>query len=78
VGESPDQIEDHIRSTRNELGDNLEELENRIKDATDWRVQFARHPVVFIGGAFAIGILLSIGLQRGRRHRRPQGHALDR
>ena len=63
MAEGPDQIEHHIRSTRRELGDNLQELEGRIKDATNWRVQFARHPLAFLGGALAIGALISIGLR---------------
>jgi hypothetical protein len=71
VDESPDQIENHIRSTRRTLGSNLEELENRLKDATDWRVQFGRHPAAFLGTAFAVGALLSIGLS-GRRPPQPE------
>ena len=68
MDERPDQIEDHIRSTQRELGNNLQELENKVKDATDWRVQFERHPVAFLGFAFAGGLLLSAGLGGRRRH----------
>jgi hypothetical protein len=68
VDERPDQIEDHIRSTQRELGSNLQELENKVKDATNWRVQFERHPVAFLGIAFAGGLLLSAGLGGRRRH----------
>lgn len=67
MDEHPDQIEDHIRSTQRELGSNLEELENKVKDATDWRVQFERHPVACLGIAFAGGLLLSAGLGGRRR-----------
>lgn len=68
MDEQPEQIEDHIRTTRRELGSNLQELEHRVKDATNWRVQFDRHPGVMLGIAFAGGILLSAGLGgRGRR-----------
>jgi len=69
VDEQPEQIEDHIRSTRRELGSNLQELEHRVKDATDWRVQFDRHPGVMLGIAFAGGLLLSAGLGGGRGRR---------
>jgi hypothetical protein len=68
VDERPEQIEDHIRSTQRELGSNLQELENKVKDATNWRVQFERHPAAFLGIAFAGGLLLSAGLG-GRRRR---------
>ena len=68
MDESPDQIEDHIRSTRQELGNNLQQLENRLKDATNWRVQFERHPWALLGIAFAGGALLSAGVG-GRRRR---------
>jgi hypothetical protein len=68
VDERPDQIEDHIRSTQRELGSNLQELEDKVKDATNWRVQFERHPVAFLGIAFAGGLLLSAGLGARRRH----------
>jgi hypothetical protein len=68
VDERPDEIEDHIKSTQRELGSNLQELENKVKDATDWRVQFERHPMALLGAAFTGGILLSAGLG-GRRRR---------
>lgn len=71
MDERPDQIEDHIRSTQRELGSNLQELENKVKDATNWRVQFERHPVAFLGIAFAGGLLLSAGLGGRRRHASP-------
>jgi hypothetical protein len=68
VDERTDQIEDHIRSTQRELGSNLEELESRVRNAVDWRVQFERHPAAFLGVAFAGGLLLSAGFG-GRRTR---------
>ena len=70
MDERPDQIEDHIRTTQRELGSNLQELQDKVKDATNWRVQFERHPVALLGVAFAGGLLLSAGLG-GRRRRTP-------
>jgi hypothetical protein len=67
VDERPDEIENHIKSTQRELGSNLQELENKVKDATDWRVQFDRHPIALLGAAFTGGLLLSAGLGRRRR-----------
>jgi hypothetical protein len=71
VDERPDQIEDHIRTTQRELGSNLQELEDKVKDATNWRVQFERHPMALLGIAFAGGLLLSAGLGGRRRHTPP-------
>lgn len=71
VDERPDQIEDHIRSTQRELGSNFQELEDKVKDATNWRVQFERHPMALLGVAFAGGLLLSAGLGGRRRRTAP-------
>ncbi|MGH9630902.1 MAG: hypothetical protein ACRD7E_21535 [Bryobacteraceae bacterium] len=54
-----DQIVEHIEQERSRLGHNLEELEGRVKTATDWRTHFNRHPFVFLGLAMGGGILLS-------------------
>jgi hypothetical protein len=75
LGQSTDQIENHIRSTRRELGSNLQELEHKVRDATDWRVQFERHPAALLGAAFAGGILLSAGLGGRSRGRAYDGEA---
>ena len=40
MGETSDQIERHIQETRNDLGDNFGELEDKVKTAVDWRAQF--------------------------------------
>jgi hypothetical protein len=75
VDEGPSQIEEHIHSTRRKLGGNLRELEHRVKDATNWRVQFERRPWAFVGAAFGGGLLLSAVLG-GRR--RPPPYDRDR
>jgi len=59
MGERPDQIEQHIRSQRDELGDNFSELEEKVKSAFDWRSQFSVRPGTMLGLAFAGGVLLS-------------------
>lgn len=68
MDKSSEQLAAHIESTRRELGNNLEELEGKVKDATNWRVQFQRHPMMLIGVAFAGGVLLSAIFGR-RSHR---------
>ena len=74
MDESPDKIEEHIRSTRDELGTNFRELETRLKNATDWRLQFERHTWIFVGAALAGGFLLSAAFPSPRRtqFRRPR------
>src|SRR6185312_16364482 len=37
MGQTSDEIETHIRSTREDLRANLDELEGRVKSAGDWR-----------------------------------------
>jgi len=54
-----EQIEHEIEHARRDLGKNLQELEYRVKSATDWRVQFDQHPFKVMGLAFAGGLLLS-------------------
>jgi hypothetical protein len=58
--EQPEQIETHIHATLGRLGENLEELEDKVKSATDWRTQFERRPAVMLALAFAGGLLLSV------------------
>ncbi|HYP06908.1 MAG TPA: hypothetical protein VER03_11815 [Bryobacteraceae bacterium] len=58
MDEKPDQIMSHIESQRDQLGRNLNELESRVKSATDWRVQFDKNPMLMMGVALGGGILL--------------------
>jgi hypothetical protein len=57
-------IEVQIDRTRERLGSNLRELEDRIDAATDWREQFRARPHVFLGGAIAGGALLAAVLRQ--------------
>ncbi len=74
MGENPQQIENHIRRTRNELGDNLSELQAKVENAVDWRAQFTERPMTMIGIAFGGGVLLS-SLLGGRS--KPTAWAMD-
>ena len=82
MDESPDQIEEHIRSTREELGTNFKELETRLKNATNWRLQFERHTWLFVAAALAGGFLLSGAVPTRRRaelgRHRPVTRAMGR
>jgi hypothetical protein len=60
MGETPDQIERHIYEKRNELGENINELQQKVKTAVDWRAQFDQRPMTLLGLAFGGGLLLSM------------------
>ena len=59
MGEASSQIEQEIEQTRAQLGSNLEELEHKVKNMTDWRWQFQQNPGLMLGLAFVAGILLA-------------------
>jgi len=63
-------IENHIEDTREHLGQNLRELELKVRSATDWRQQYENHPAAFLGVAFGGGLLLgaAFGGSRGSQH----------
>ena len=69
MGETSDQIERHIQETRNDLGDNFSELEDKVKTAVDWRAQFEERPGTMLALAFGGGIVLSALLPSGPRSR---------
>ncbi len=69
MGERADAIEREIEQERVELGRNLEELEHRVKEATDWRVQFDRHTGGMMALAFSGGLLLAAFLGGRSNHR---------
>ena len=48
-----------ILEERQRLGDNLEELEQKVREAADWRTYFNRKPWVLMGVALGGGLLLS-------------------
>jgi hypothetical protein len=67
MGEKSDQIERYIEEQRAELGDNIAQLQGKVKGTFDWRVQFENRPMTMIGIALGGGVLLS-SLFGGRSH----------
>jgi hypothetical protein len=59
MGETTDQIESDIDHTRQALQSNIEELETRVKDATNWRSVVRRHPVPMFVAALVGGMLVA-------------------
>jgi hypothetical protein len=58
MGESTSQIERDIMAERNELGRNLQLLENKARSLADWRTYFRNHPFAMMGIALGGGVLL--------------------
>ena len=71
MDETANQIEAHIDRTRERLGSNLKELEDRVEAATDWREHFRERPHVFIGAAFIGGMALASALRAKSAGRTP-------
>ena len=63
MDETANQIEAHIDRTRDRLGSNLRELEEKVGAATDWREYFRERPHVFLGAAFIGGVVLASALK---------------
>ena len=59
MAERPDQIARHIESARSELGSNLHELEDKVRQEADWKTHFERNPMTLLGLAFGGGVLLA-------------------
>jgi len=73
MGETTDQIAAHIEDTREGLGSNLRELEQKVKSVTDWKQHFQKSPLTMVGVAFGGGILLASML--GAKHRPRHGQS---
>jgi hypothetical protein len=72
VGQTTDQIESEIDTSRADLKSNLQELESRVRSAADWRRHFREHTGAALAVAFGGGLLLSAML--GRRAGTPREH----
>ena len=69
MDEAAHKIEAHIDRTRERLGSNLRELENKVDAATDWREQF-RAQASPIPGRGVVGGALLAAVLRPRSSRR--------
>jgi hypothetical protein len=65
VAENTNKIKQHIDSEREQLGRNLDEIQYRVKRATDFKDHFNRNTAWVLGGAVAGGFLLSLAFRGG-------------
>ncbi len=77
MDQTVDQIAAHIDHTRERLGANLEELEQKVDAATDWREQLRSRPYLVLGGGALAGVLLAAALRPKSRRRVTVGHELQ-
>lgn len=72
MGQATSQIVAHIEDTRDDLGSNLRELEQKVKSVTDWKQHFRTNPMTLLGVAFGGGILLAtmVGRRKNRHGER--------
>lgn len=65
MGQTTDELRNRIEDQRDQFEDNINEIEGRVKHATDWRAQFDERPMVMIAAAFGGGALLGMLLGGG-------------
>ena len=63
--QEPAEIKAHIKAQGESLKENFEEIQNRVKDALDWKIWYRNNTALALGGAVAGGFLLSVLLRRG-------------
>jgi hypothetical protein len=66
----PAELKAHIKAQGEGLKENIEEIQNRVKDALDWRFWYKNNTAVALGAVAASGLVLALLL-----HRRPSGES---
>jgi len=64
VDEETNKIRQHIDSERAQLGRDLDEIEDRVKNATDLKAHFDKNTGLILGAAVAGGFLLSVAFRK--------------
>ena len=60
MGETISQIEQDLEAERYQLNRNLNELETKARQMTDWKHYYRNHPGQLLGAALAGGVVLGI------------------
>lgn len=76
MGENSNQIEREIQAERGQLGRNLNDLQSKVEEVTDWRTHFNKRPITMIGVALGGGLLLAS--MTGRRSKPRRSYAEPR
>lgn len=56
---STEEIRQHIAATRESITDTVDRLNDRFQETFDWRTYVTRHPMVAVGVAAGLGLLIS-------------------
>lgn len=72
MDESSRHLQQQIESAHNELDQNLQALETKARELTDWRAQFEKRPLVMLGLAFGGGLIAASLLGGGGGSSRPE------
>jgi len=64
MAQQPSEIKAHIQAEGESLRENLEEIQNRVKNALDWKVWYRSNTAIALGGAAAGGLLLSLMIKK--------------
>lgn len=56
---SSEEIRQHIAATRESITDTVDRLNDRFQETFDWRTYVTRHPMVAVGVATGLGLLVS-------------------
>ncbi|HEX2281233.1 MAG TPA: DUF3618 domain-containing protein [Thermomicrobiales bacterium] len=60
-------IESRMMDTRDQMQHKVEDVQHKVKEATDWRTQFDRRPMVGLAVAFGGGVLLASMMGGGNK-----------
>jgi hypothetical protein len=64
MGQTADEIAAGIARRREDLGRDLDDLEQKLAAAADWRAHFRQHTGAVLIGALAVGALLAMTIAR--------------
>jgi hypothetical protein len=64
--QEPAEIRAQIKAEGEHLKENFEEIQNRLKEALDWKIWYRNNTALALGGAAAGGLLLSMLLRKGK------------
>jgi hypothetical protein len=63
-----ERIERHIEETRRHLGQNIDEIEDRVRTTLDWRTHYYRNPALCLGVVCGATAAMTAWLSAPRSH----------